>query len=717
MASAWASPMTTEPRLENNDKYVKQLLATLRKQVVAEIDAAFDQIRKKLPVNSSEMLEDVIIEEDVSQCIVGSFNVDDEPETKAEHATDKANNMKKVKADDVPVHSWSTNNGLRGAAIDVTDDPDVPVLICPPSPKAAPTAPMEKRTKGMFSKAGEDRDCDAIEAVFNKLDVDGNHDVTKAEFLRAFKTDDAVRSFCAGNDKLCLLLDPKTFKQAFSIIDSDSNANISLSEFREAIDRLSEQVTREKSAASERHTVADLMGGRGAFQQADMFKSGALDKEVYDVTNFYKTDGVFQKVARTEFFQNFTLVVIVANAIYLGVDADHNNADKLFEANAVFIVFEFLVFAYFLFEWVIRFGAFQRKIDGLKDGWFKFDSFLVFLMLVETLVVPMVFADSAAPPTGPLRLLRLLRLSRIVRLLRSFPELATMVKAIVAALRAVLSSFIMVVVLIYVFAIILKIFLGEDEVTEPYFSTLGLCMWTLLIDGVMGDSLGTVMDLLIHRGTVNTTIGVVVFFIFILLAVVTVMNMVIGVLCEVVGAVTAAEKEQNATNLMKQTILVELKKFDDGDGEISEEELNELMTEAKSVDVLETLGVDVTFLQTLQVMTYEAPGKTVAIPDLLEQMLMCREDTAVTMKHLILQQQIAQWTISNKIMQLERRMDKKLNSRFEMLLDEIELLVHESTKFGNAPRATAPQRVMYTPPPAAYSPSRPMSAISHASWL
>ena len=41
---------------------------------------------------------------------------------------------------------------------------------------------------------------------------------------------------------------------------------------------------------------------------------------------------------------------------------------------------------------------------------------------------------------------------------------------------------------------------------------------------------------------------------------------VIGVLCEVVGTVTAAEKEESEVNLMKQTILIELKKFDDGDG-------------------------------------------------------------------------------------------------------------------------------------------------------
>jgi len=233
----------------------------------------------------------------------------------------------------------------------------------------------------------------------------------------------------------------------------------------------------------------------------------------------------------------------------------------------------------------------------------------------------------------------------------------------------------MVIVLIYVFAIILKIFLGEDEPTEQYFSTLGLCMWTLLLDGVMGDNLGEVMNLLVHRGTWNTSVGVIVFFLFIILAVVTVMNMVIGVLCEVVASVTAAEKEEHEIKLMKETILLELKKFDDGDGMITEEELSELMTEPKSVEVLEALGVDVNFLQTLQVMTYEFPDAEVSIPDLMDQMLMCREETPVTMKHLIVQVEISQWMVSNKIIHLEKRLNKRLDSRFQILLDELDLIL------------------------------------------
>ena len=47
--------------------------------------------------------------------------------------------------------------------------------------------------------------------------------------------------------------------------------------------------------------------------------------------------------------------------------------------------------------------------------------------------------------------------------------------------------------------------------------------------------------------------------------------------------------------------LMELKKFDDGDGLINEDELTDLMADPDAVLVLESLGVDVHLLQQLQV--------------------------------------------------------------------------------------------------------------------
>merc|ERR1712216_697404 len=133
--------------------------------------------------------------------------------------------------------------------------------------------------------------------------------------------------------------------------------------------------------------------------------------------------------ARSDFFQNATLAIVMVNAIYIGIAVEHNDANNLFDANGIFIASEFVFLLFFVFEIVVRYAAFERKASCLKDGWFKFDSFLVMLMLLETIILPTVLSLSTnafnTPPTVVLRLFRLLRLSRIIRLVREFPELRT----------------------------------------------------------------------------------------------------------------------------------------------------------------------------------------------------------------------------------------------------------------------------------------------------
>merc|ERR1719159_1096648 len=95
------------------------------------------------------------------------------------------------------------------------------------------------------------------------------------------------------------------------------------------------------------------------------------------------------------------------------------------------------------------------------------------------------------------------------------------------------------------------------------------------------------------------------------------------------------------------------------------------MIDPRSVRVLERIGVDVTFLQTLQVMTYEDPDAQVPIHEILDQMLTCRRQMPATMKHLITQTHLQIWMMSNKILQHERRLEKNLDTRFQVLLNKL----------------------------------------------
>lgn len=374
-----------------------------------------------------------------------------------------------------------------------------------------------------------------------------------------------------------------------------------------------------------------------------------LGEPVYRVEDFYKEEGWAQAVATSDLFNNLTLVVIALNALYLGYDADRNDKDLLIEADIGFVIGENVFCVFFTVELFIRFMAFERKLDCAKDDWFKFDTFLVGLMVFETWIMSLVavlFPGQSLQklPTAPLRLLRLLRLSRLVRIMRSMPELLTMVKGIRTASRAVASSFLMVMMLVYVFGIILlmstaAIRLGDDPISEhldDIFGSLSLCMWTLLMDGTFMDSAGTVMARLRDTDTFDGYLSVLIFLCFISLSALTVMNMLIGVLCEVVTAVGQHERDEADIRLVKRSILAELMAFDDdGDATISQDELQRVMRSKKAIKVLEALEVDMAALDEIHGLFFKEPGVKVPIQSIMETFLAYRGSQAPTVKHLV----------------------------------------------------------------------------------
>lgn len=77
-----------------------------------------------------------------------------------------------------------------------------------------------------------------------------------------------------------------------------------------------------------------------------------------------------------------------------------------------------------------------------------------------------------------------------------------------------------------------------------------------------------------------------------LLASLTVMNMLVGILCEVVTVVSAVEKEEillkSVKNLLKQ--LLHTGADEDGDGSISRKEFDQMLTNPVCVRTLSEVG-------------------------------------------------------------------------------------------------------------------------------
>lgn len=338
----------------------------------------------------------------------------------------------------------------------------------------------------------------------------------------------------------------------------------------------------------------------GVFGAGD-HKETRLDEDVYDVKNFYKTKGCTQAIARSDRFEKLTLMVISLNALYIGVDADQNTAATMLDATWPYQVFDNLFCLYFSIELIIRFGAFESKRNCLRDRWFVFDALLVMLMVAETwvltLVVLFIGGVGGGMPTGPLRLLRLLRLSRLVRLLREMPELLTLINGMRVAARAVSSALLLICMLNYVFGIVLLMFMGNIEEISDHFGTLGLCMWTLIFSGTFLDGMKDVVDLIrtleLHGYSWVLSWGMIaIFSMYVLLTNVTVMNMLIGILCEVVSEVKREDEEGVAIDFMKEHLRTMLTDLDQDKNEnISKKELQAVVEDERAQKVLSELQV------------------------------------------------------------------------------------------------------------------------------
>jgi len=128
----------------------------------------------------------------------------------------------------------------------------------------------------------------------------------------------------------------------------------------------------------------------------------------------------------------------------------------------------------------------------------------------------------------------------MARVLRSVPELVVLVKTIGVASRSVFFFFVFWLIIIYVYAVACRQITRDDnDIAGKYFESVPDAMNTLLLDGILPANAEFVNDL----AAGNAVMWPVVVS-FILLATLTVMNMLVGVLVEVVGVVAGTEKEK-----------------------------------------------------------------------------------------------------------------------------------------------------------------------------
>jgi len=401
--------------------------------------------------------------------------------------------------------------------------------------------------------------------------------------------------------------------------------------------------------------------------KAKVRQSRGVAKAKYRVENFYHSNGICQQIATDPRFENLTLGVIVLNAFWIAVDTDWNTSSNLLNADAGFVVADTLFFAYFSMELFIRFCSFERKCDVTKDAWFMFDTFLVALYAFDPFIMAGIASASGGGGLdgGSLpRLLRLARLSRLVRMLRALPELMIMIKGMVTAAGVVGYTLGFLVVLTYVFAIAMTQLARGTELSEDgaFLSCVAMAMYSLTIHVTFLDDLADFANALKAQ---ESPIMFMIASVFIVLASMTVLSLLIGILCSVISSVAEEERFGILTESVHERFESVVASLDENcDGQVSYKEFQQIIDHPQALRAFESLKVDpelvVDFAQDWFLDEMGQP-KSLDLPEFEAMVMDLRGGQNVTVKELM-------------------RVKKKLNSKFSELTEVADSIECQATR-------------------------------------
>ena len=157
-------------------------------------------------------------------------------------------------------------------------------------------------------------------------------------------------------------------------------------------------------------------------------------------------------------FQNTILVLIVVNAVVLGLET---SSALVAQYGPWLRTLDVAILAVFVVEITLR--LFVHWLAFFKDPWSVFDFAVVAIALV--------------PASGPFAVLRALRVLRVLRLLTAVPSMRRVVGALLAAIPGLSSIAAVLLLVFYVFGVIATHLFGSHF--PEWFGHLGRSLYTL----------------------------------------------------------------------------------------------------------------------------------------------------------------------------------------------------------------------------------------------
>tara|TARA_Y100000590_G_C15659460_1_gene992009 strand:+ start:63 stop:752 length:690 start_codon:yes stop_codon:yes gene_type:complete len=220
---------------------------------------------------------------------------------------------------------------------------------------------------------------------------------------------------------------------------------------------------------------------------------------------------VLFKLNSSKIFQFIVISIIILNAITVGVSTYELNT---YVKNSMQI-FDYAITIFFVIEILIRFIGEPKKINFFKSGWNIFDSLIVLISLIPI------------PNNSSFLLLRLLRVFRVLRLISAIPELKKIIQALIDSIKRVFYVGLLLFIILYIYATIGSI-LFSPHIPERW-NDVGVSLITLF-QVLTLSSWETVMLPLQEK----FWWAWIYFISFIIICAITMLNLLIAILVDVV---------------------------------------------------------------------------------------------------------------------------------------------------------------------------------------
>ena len=254
--------------------------------------------------------------------------------------------------------------------------------------------------------------------------------------------------------------------------------------------------------------------------------------------------GAIQGVLESGFFQRAIMILIIINAITLGLETS-DTVMKLIGPQLLF--FDNVVLTVFVSELLAKLIVYRSRFH--KDPWNIFDLIVVTIALL--------------PATGSLSVLRSLRVLRVLRLVSAVPSMRRVVGALLEAIPGISSIIGLLFLVFYVFSVMAtKLFGGEFS---EWFGTIGASAYSLFqimtLEGWSESIARPVMEVF--------PLAWAFFVPFILITSFTVLNLFIGIVVDAMQSQHNKEETDAQQAIAKESrteraeILVELRRLRD----------------------------------------------------------------------------------------------------------------------------------------------------------